>query len=265
MAGKRHLVVGILVCLLLGTATAFIYGADVTAGPTSQWQEGDWWITETHVLFDTSGNVSGPSALTDNLLYHKWTVARREQLDGLSCWVIDISACKLPKEIKNDHGDAALVTLYIAEESRTLRRVSFALRTGNYLVAGTKIRKGVVAYKQDKPVDVSWCMLSCPLDVPMLPKSWHETGLREGNKQLEYEAERSGKPWIQRVEPFLQLRDGRRVPTMLVTLRRSDGDLVRTTLWSLECPWWLEWRQLKKGYPVEMWYARTIDWKGKKN
>ncbi len=51
-------------------------------GPLVLWKPGTWWLTETHVLRDTSDHDSGPEEMGDFSHYHRWQVAGKVELGG---------------------------------------------------------------------------------------------------------------------------------------------------------------------------------------
>ena len=231
--------------------------------PLLLWKPGTWWVTETHVLRNTS-RIRTVEQMDDFPYYHKWEVSGKVELDGEPCWAIDIYAIRLPPDVTNDHGNARLARLYLREFTLSLKRYEGSLRAGNYSVTGPKVRRPVIDFPRVQPVAGLSLQGDCPADVPLLPRSWAVRHLPAHARLRRLTDVRSRLPLTQHIELFSQDDTKRAKPAMLVSLRlHVETCRLRTMIWEKGRPWWSEWRQhYDDGRRRGMWYSRMIEWGG---
>ena len=179
---------------------------------------------------------------------------------GEPCWALDVYAVRLPPDVRNDHGNARLVRLYLRQFSMSLKRYEGSLRAGNHSVTGPKVRRPVMDFPRVQPVAGLSLQGGCPADVPLLPRSWDLRRFPAHARLRRLTDVRSGLPLTQRTDPFFQDGKRRANPAMFVSLRLQTCGM-RTMIWEKGRPWWSEWRQqYDEGRRRYMWYSRMLEW-----
>jgi len=236
--------------------------ANPRPSPRPDWHLGDWWITETHVLTNISERKGAANQLADKLFYHQWSVAGEQKVGETACWVVEIRAHNLPKEIVDDQKGDYLIRLYLNKDNFSLVKLERNTREREYRVTGERVNTNSQSFANGEAAIITSWPIMCPLDVPKLPGSWHEEGLAEREKEMPYTDEWCSERAMQRIQPFSTDIEGKS-PAMLITLIREQWP-IRTMLWLPDRPWWSEWRcQSADGKIENVWYSRMIDWKGK--
>ena len=227
--------------------------------PAPKLSQGMWWITETHrvvQLLDKTVTADMPPAYTEAILTHKWEVMEQVKTSGKKCWVIDVSENNVLRRQRGTWPPPQIkVRLYIAIDNGALIRLEATVDDRDR-DATAQIQQYQRNYSGKIAAINAWMPHEVPLDVPLLPTRWRDP-LERKTTFNDNEGEVK-----QVVSPFTLL-DAPAHRAMVVTLQH-DTHGVRSMLWDDECPWWREWRCVHKDGSISgLWYAKTIDWKGK--
>ncbi|RLD08908.1 MAG: hypothetical protein DRI44_09395, partial [Chlamydiae bacterium] len=251
---KYYILFIVLFSLLINISIAETY-------QTQNIDLGMWWITESHVLLNTSKLDSGPPKLQDTVFYHKWITSNFKKYNGENVWIIDIYPYNIPDNIQNDHGENFIFRLWLAETNFALRRLDANFRHGKYLVTGDFACQQKQIFSETEPVSVTWLPEICPLDVPVLPVNWREKTITNKQQNLSVKDERTGD-FIQQSITVLSNKPPEAFG-IVVKLKTKNSD-TRIQTWIKNCPWWIEWHCDSEltNHPGLI-SAKTINWKGK--
>jgi hypothetical protein len=234
--------------------------------PVPMFENGFWWITESHTLIYAAKLRTGPFPMADRLFYHKWQVVGEEKIHGDECWVVNIYAYDVPKTVKNDQGSEYLFRIHLRKSNLTLARFETNIRSGMYLVTGDKGEKIIEDYSKKNPSIVTLVPEILPLEFPIIPNTWFARGLLEQEKEKIFYDEKTNFKLIQRYEPFYSNYtsvDELSKPVLIISLAKEDGTTIFQK-WVPGFPWWSEWQCFyRNGMIKDLWYSKTIDWKDK--
>jgi len=96
----------------------FLFLINISIAETNQKQNielGMWWITESHVLLNTSILDSGTQKLQDTVFFHKWIISSFKKYNDENVWIIEIYPHKIPANVQNDHGENFIFRLWLPE------------------------------------------------------------------------------------------------------------------------------------------------------
>lgn len=235
--------------------------------PIPQLSKDMWWTTETRQVVTTGTKyttASSPPLYAERVLTHRWTVEGQEEIGGKKCWVLVVREAgpRTPPEAefvsigeKKARSEKDVTKLWLAVDNGALVKLTALVDHSKWEIGG-KVDKNNRTYSGKDAVINAWFAHQVPLDVPLLPAKWTEYGTG-----VEYDV--LGGKVTQTICPFTPAKSGG-TKAMVVTLQHATHG-IRTMLWDNECPWWREWRCVyKNGRIRHLWYARTVDWKGRK-
>jgi len=189
---------------------------------------------------------SGPYQYTTFRVHHRFEVVGVVDVGEDSCWVINVSAIKLPENVKDDTEGSPLWRLYIRQKNGTLARHEWSLRGGPCLTTGPVSKKGSRDYLNQQPV-IPIVPHRCPLDVPLLSMMTSPPEfLLERDKKLEYVDEQSGQARTQRIDILDDIVFGKRTRIVIVTMS-GQNDSSFQQKWLTGYPWWVSWSRLNPG------------------
>jgi hypothetical protein len=223
------------------------------------WQEGTWWIVETHIVEDISTVDDGIERLGDVIYFHKYQVMGDQLINGKESWIVDITAERLPPEFPNDHGNNPLWRFYIDKKLFILNRFEAAIRGRRYLVTGTEIQKTSYDFVNNNPVVINSVISLTPLDFPLLPSGEFPRFLSNEERDMKFFNQDTGSECWQHIDIIQEKIEDKPVKILYLTLS-GDRIGIRTQKWIYGLPWWQEWRCTRKnGIISDFWYARLVD------
>ncbi len=242
----------------------FLLLINISIAETNQKQNielGMWWITESHVLLNTSILDSGTQKLQDTVFFHKWIISSFKKYNDENVWIIEIYPHNIPANVQNNHGEDFIFRLWLAETNFVLRRLDANFRHGKYLISGKIACHEKQTFSKSGPVSTTWLPEICPLDVPVLPVNWRKEAITKEQQKLSMKNERSGN-LIQQSIAVLSNKPPEIFGIEVTLKTKNSGNRIQT--WIKNCPWWIEWhcnRELTN-HPGLI-SAKTINWKGK--